>query len=164
MQLLEENGIDLLVDVRSSPYSRYHPQFNREVLENALRERNIDYVYAGKYLGGRPTDPSCYKNGSLPTEGADYLHEVDYPEVMKHDWFQKGVQRLLELADEHSAAIMCSEANPAECHRHHLIAKYLQIYHPEVDVRHIRQDGSAIGANSVLTSVAEVKAKQIPMF
>ena len=152
-----------LVDVRSAPHSRYNPQLNKENLESVLPQRDIQYAWAGKYLGGRPSDPTCYKGQSLPPEGADYLHEVDYPEVMKRKWFVQGINRLLEMADEQTTAIMCSEENPAECHRHHLIAQYLMAEHPEVDVRHIRGDGTVFGAKSILTSVDKPVAEQPPM-
>lgn len=166
IRLLEDNGIMLLVDVRTAPYSRHHPQFNRENLENGLPQRGIQYAYAGQYLGGRPSDPTCYKGHALPPagEGVDYLHEVDYTEVMQRPWFIQGVQRLLELADEQTTAIMCSEENPAECHRHHLIAKYLMAEQPEVDVRHIRGDGTVFGARSILASVDRPSAEQPSLF
>ena len=164
IRLLEDNGIMTLVDVRSAPYSRYNPHFNKEGLADALREHDIQYAYAGKFLGGRPTDPACYKSRTLPTEGADYLHEVDYPEVMKRDWFLKGIIRLLEMADEQTTAILCSEENPAQCHRHHLIAKYLMANHPEVNVRHIRSDGSVYGASTITDSVEKVPAEQPSLF
>jgi uncharacterized protein (DUF488 family) len=164
IRLLEENGIMTLVDVRSAPYSRYNPHFNKENLEAALRERDIQYAYAGKFLGGRPTDPACYKGRALPAEGADYLHEVDYPEVMKRDWFLKGIERLLELADEQTTAILCSEENPAQCHRHHLIAKYLMANHPEVKVTHIRGDGTSYGAATITETVDAPASEQLPLF
>jgi uncharacterized protein (DUF488 family) len=149
VRLLENNNVTTLVDVRTMPYSRRNPQFNRENLEFILSEREMEYAYAGKYLGGRPSDPTCYWSRTLPREGADYLHEVDYMEVMKRDWFVRGIERLLEMADEHTTAIMCSEENPVECHRHHLIARYLLENHPEADVRHIRGDGSVFSARSI---------------
>jgi uncharacterized protein (DUF488 family) len=92
------------------------------------------------------------------------LHEVDYPEVMKRKWFVQGIDRLLELADELTTAIMCSEENPAECHRHHLIAQFLIAEHPEVDVRHIRGDGAVFGAKSLLVSLNEPEVEQPSMF
>ena len=161
LRLLEENGVMTLVDVRSMPYSRYNPQFNKENLESALPQHDIQYAFAGKYLGGRPTDPSCYKSRQLPAEGADYLHEVDYAEVMKREWFIKGIERLLELADEQTAAIMCSEENPAQCHRHHLIAQYLIANYPEVKVRHIRGDGTVFSAVVITESVDAPTSEQL---
>ena len=100
IRLLEANSIKVLVDVRTTPNSHFHPQFNRENLEFFLLKSEIQYVFAGKSLGGRPDEPSCYKSHVLPSEGADYLHEVDYPEVMKKPWFLKGIDLLLKLAEE----------------------------------------------------------------
>ena len=164
VHLLDENGVMTLVDVRTAPASRFQPQFNRFNLEQLLPQQMIEYVFAGKYLGGRPSDPACYKKRVMPLEGADYLHEVDYPEVMKQPWFVKGIQRLLELADEQTAAIMCSEEDPALCHRHHLIAKYLLHEYPEVNVQHIRGDGNVFGAASLLVSVEVPLVEQPPLF
>ncbi|MCL4506032.1 MAG: DUF488 domain-containing protein [Chloroflexi bacterium] len=153
IELLESNGVMLLADVRTTPASRYNPQFNRENLEQILPEHDIQYAFTGQYLGGRPSDPTCYKKRALPAENADYLHEVDYPEVMKRAWFIKGIERLLELADEQTTAIMCSEEDPSQCHRHHLIARYLLKAHPEVTVRHIRGDGTVFRAEFLHGSV-----------
>ena len=162
LRLLEDNGVMTLVDVRTTPASRYSPQFNKANLEAVLPQHEMQYAYAGKYLGGRPSDPSCYKSRALPHEDADYLHEVDYPEVMKRDWFRKGIERLLELADEQTAAIMCSEENPSQCHRHHLIAKYIMAEYPEVSVRHIRGDGAVFSAASLRASVEDEPAIEQP--
>lgn len=163
IHLLEDNGITSLVDIRTAPHSRYNPQFNKENLEYVLPQREIQYAYAGKYLGGRPSDPTCYKKRTLPGEGADYLHVVDYPEVMKRDWFVRGIERLLEMADEHTTVIMCSEENPAECHRHHLVAQYIFEAHPEVDVRHIRGDGTVFSARAVRESISKPSVEQMPL-
>jgi uncharacterized protein (DUF488 family) len=164
IRLLDDNGVMRLVDVRTAPVSRFHPQFNKSNLEQVLPQHNIEYVYAGKYLGGRPSDPSCYKKGSLPPDDADYLHEVDYQEVMKRPWFIKGIQRLVELADEETTAIMCSEEDPAQCHRHHLIARYILREYPEVNVQHIRGDEVVFSAASLLVSVDKPSAEQLTLF
>ena len=58
--LLLRHEIEDVVDVRSSPHSRYNPQFNRKTLQAALTEAGVGYVFMGEELGGRPTDPSCY--------------------------------------------------------------------------------------------------------
>lgn len=164
IQLLEDNGISMLVDVRSTPYSRYNPHFNKEALERSLGDRWIGYAHAGKYLGGRPADPGCYKSRKLPEEGTDYLHEVDYQEVMKRQWFIQGVERLLEIADEQTTAIMCSEADPSACHRHHLIAKYILEKFPEAEIYHILSDGKVFGANSLHSSVNKQSVEQLSFF
>ena len=98
IKLLVDNDVAILVDVRTSPYSRYSPQFNREALASELQKHAIQYRYGGQYLGGRPSDPSCYKKGVVPEKGADYLNEVNYDEVMRKSWFQDAVTELLVLA------------------------------------------------------------------
>ena len=127
-----------LVDVRSTPYSRFSPQFNRENLAFALKEIDISYRFAGESLGGRPTDPTCYRNHHLPLGHANYLELVDYDEVAKRPWFQAGLARLLEVARWQTTAIMCSEEDPLQCHRYHLITQSIL---PDARVLDIRTGG-----------------------
>lgn len=142
VDLLIANKIQTLVDVRSSPYSKFHPQFNRETIKANLKLNGINYKYAGDSLGGRPKDPSCYKEGILPEGLADYLRLVDYPAVMTKDFFIQGVEQLLKIAKNETVALLCSEEDPAQCHRHHLIGKYLVLH--DVSVLHIRADGNLV--------------------
>ncbi len=142
IDLLRQFEIQLLVDVRSAPYSQYVSQFNRETFEHTLRLAGIEYQYLGEALGGRPKDPSCYKNGQLPDGKADYLHLVDYPAVMTRPFFRQGIDQLLKISSQSRLAIMCSEEDPSQCHRHHLIGRYLDQL--GVTVLHIRGDGSTI--------------------
>jgi uncharacterized protein (DUF488 family) len=139
--LLGQHGIELLVDVRSAPYSRFNPHFNRDNLRLLLRETGVQYAFAGEKLGGRPTDPTCYRHDEVPDPGTNYLKEVDYVEVEKRAWYQEGITRLLELAARQRVVVMCSEEDPEACHRHHLIARTL--LNRGVNVLHIRQDGKA---------------------
>ncbi|HET8522295.1 MAG TPA: DUF488 family protein [Thermomicrobiales bacterium] len=125
LALVTDHGIETIVDVRTMPYSQYSPQFNREELQRALERHGMSYAYAGDFLGGRPTDPTCYKNGTVPDGKADYLALVDYPAVARLPTYQRGVKRLLEIAAESRTAIMCSEEDPNRCHRQHLIAQTL---------------------------------------
>jgi uncharacterized protein (DUF488 family) len=66
ISLLRRYDIQVLLDVRSSPYSQYSTQFYRENIEKTLQEAGIEYRFAGDYLGGRPKDPACYKNTETP--------------------------------------------------------------------------------------------------
>jgi uncharacterized protein (DUF488 family) len=159
LRLLKENYIQALVDVRSQPYSRYNPQFNHDSLKHAMAYANIDYVFAGEYLGGRPTDSTCYKDGVIPEGKADYLKLVDYGEVMKRDWYQRGIERLLQIAGERLTAIMCSEEDPMRCHRHHLITQTL--LERGITVWHIRADGKVEEAKPL---PEEVESRQLPLF
>ena len=137
---LQKHGVRVLVDVRSTPYSQYSPQFNRENLDRSLQQVGIEYRFAGESLGGRPTDPTCYRDGQVPEGHANYLELVDYDEVARRPWFRQGVARLLELARQQPTAMMCSEEDPARCHRYHLIT---QAIIDEARVLDIRTGGGA---------------------
>lgn len=132
--LLVQHEIEEVVDVRSSPYSRYASQFNKEVIArllNELTEGSIHYIYAGVELGGRPSDPTCYH-----LDG-----RVNYDRLAETDAFDIALRRLAHNADERRIALMCSEKEPLTCHRTLLIARALT--ERGIEVRHILADGSA---------------------
>lgn len=151
---LREHDIHVLVDVRSAPISRYVPHFNKREIENFLKANDVDYKFAGEYLGGRPENPSLYKEQEIPdksTKRQDFLKLVQYDEMMKSDTYQKGIQRLLQLMRETTGhvGIMCSEGNPLECHRHHLIARSLidptrKVVSETLMIYHILKDRSLV--------------------
>ncbi len=126
--LLQRYGVTEMADVRSSPYSRFNPQFNREALANRLVACGIKYAFLGQELGGRPDDASCYENG-----------RVRYDLVNKTRSFQRGLERILRDIANHRIALMCSEKEPLECHRTLLVAQALQAQ--GVAVEHILADG-----------------------
>jgi len=138
MNLLLSFKIEMVLDVRSYPYSKYNPQFNGKTIAQTLSNSGIAYEYLGDCLGGRPRDPTCYKAGKIPEGKANYLELVDYEEVSKRDWYIKGIYRLIELAKTKRIALMCSEEDPNRCHRHHLIAKTL--VNNQMQIGHIRRD------------------------
>jgi uncharacterized protein (DUF488 family) len=142
LAMLRRHDVRTIVDVRSSPYSRHAPQFSKSELSASLGAAGIGYVYDGRSLGGRPEEASCYRKGVVPPDGAEYLEEVDYAAVMRQPWFLEGIERLLRLASETPTAVLCSEADPSQCHRHHLIAAYIGRAHPSVKVVHIVEKGS----------------------
>lgn len=129
IELLRKHGIDEVIDVRSSPYSRYNPHFNYNALEMALEAAGIEYTFLGGELGGRPSDRSCY----------DADGRVLYDRLAETDLFQDGISYVTRHADEYRAALMCSEKDPLDCHRALLIAGTLA--DRGVDVEHILADG-----------------------
>ncbi len=128
--LLERYGVDEVVDVRSSPSSRYSSQFNYDVLERVLEKAGVGYVFLGGELGGRPADRSCYDSDG----------RVLYDRLAETDLFDDGIRRLMHSADERRIALMCSEKEPLDCHRTLLIARMLT--ERGVAVEHILADGS----------------------
>ncbi len=127
--LLRRYGITAVADVRSSPYSSYCPQFNREVLAADLMQADIDYVFMGKELGARPDDPSCYENG-----------RVNFLKLAERTEFREGLEHLREGMKKHRIALMCAEKEPLECHRMILICRNLRQF--GIRIRHILADGS----------------------
>jgi uncharacterized protein (DUF488 family) len=129
LRLLERHRIEVLVDVRSTPASRFAPQFGHARLRAAVAEAGRDYVFLGKELGGRP-------------EGSEYYDEdghVLYGRRAAAPEFVAGIERLVALATQRRVAMLCSEENPESCHRRLLVARVLARRGVAVD--HIRGDG-----------------------
>lgn len=114
LKLLRDRGVDLLGDVRSTPYSRFNPQFRRDALIEALGREDIEYLFLGEELGARSKDPSCYEQG-----------RVSYRKLAATELFRQGIDRLLASAKSHTVAIMCAEKDPLDCHRTILVAREL---------------------------------------
>jgi uncharacterized protein (DUF488 family) len=129
---LRNYGVDTVVDVRSQPFSRYSPHFNRAELAHSLGSSGFGYEFEGERLGGRPGDARYY-------DGEGYVRYDLWSESVE---FQAGLSRLLELAKSSSVALLCSEEDPARCHRHLLIARVLKDEGVAGDqILHIRASG-----------------------
>jgi len=131
--VLHGAGIEVVADVRSQPFSRYNPQFNRERLRAAMQEAGLGYVFLGTELGGRPPEPGLH----------DSQGRVRYGALARTERFSAGLRRLLAEADRHRVAVLCSEEDPRRCHRRLLIGRALVSH--GICVRHIRGDGSVAG-------------------
>ena len=143
--LLHQHGIATLCDVRSAPYSRYNPQFNRESLADALRSAGIAYRFMGDTLGGKPADAALRtEDGALP----------DYDKIAAAPGFLRGLDELIALGASGPTAFMCSEADYRTCHRHRLIAPAL--IGRGVVVWHIMHGGGL--------ERGEIEAQQLRMF
>lgn len=119
--------INCVVDVRSIPASKYSPQFNLEELRWFLKGHDIQYLHFGDEFGARRTD--CINQDG----------QVDFEEAVKTPAFTSGVERLTKGMDKgFHITLMCSEANPLECHRFSLISRFF--YDQGVDVQHIMKD------------------------
>jgi uncharacterized protein (DUF488 family) len=140
IELLGTEGIEFVVDVRSHPYSRFAEQFNREHLEVALRDANTRYLFMGEELGGRPTRDDHY----------DDQGRALYERMAEQVAFQSALQRLLRGCRAHRVALMCSEAEPRDCHRRLLVGKVLTDH--GVKLRHILADGAVLLEDAVALS------------
>jgi uncharacterized protein (DUF488 family) len=109
--LLTANGITAIADVRSRPFSRRNPQFNKDKLAAELAQRGIAYVFLGKELGARSEDPACYQDG-----------RVQYARLAEAPAFKAGIERVLSGAQKYRLALMCAEKEPLDCHRTLLVS------------------------------------------
>ena len=130
LDLLKKHRISAVCDVRSTPYSRLHPQFNREPLRQELKRLNIAYVFLGEELGGRSPDVFCYD-----TEG-----RIRYDRIADTDAFRRGLERVWEGIKTYRVALMCAEKDPLTCHRAILVCRHLR-KEQDLTILHILEDG-----------------------
>ncbi|HWJ48101.1 MAG TPA: DUF488 domain-containing protein [Candidatus Udaeobacter sp.] len=145
--LLRLHAITAVADVRSQPYSRFNPQFNRETLAIELKNSGLEYVFLGQELGARSEDPACYRKG-----------RAQYSLIARTAVFERGIQRLLAGMDRFQVTLMCAEKEPLACHRSILISRSLQ--ERGVRVRHILEDGSVEDHETSLLRLLELHGMQ----
>lgn len=129
LTLLQQHEIAAVVDVRSAPYSRFNPQYNREALKQSLANKGVDYIFLGEELGARSKDEACYEHG-----------RVSYRKLAATPQFHRGLERVLAESGMQKIALMCAEKEPLDCHRTILVAR--ELVNHGAQVAHILADGS----------------------
>jgi uncharacterized protein (DUF488 family) len=137
LALVRRHQVTHLVDVRSHPYSRYAPHFNRDELRASIEECGIGYAYLGSALGGRPRHED-----QLDADG----HAL-YDRMAMEPTFSAAIDRVLSGAAEHRIALLCSCGAPHECHRRLLVGKVL--CDRGAELRHILPDGDVLSEHAV---------------
>jgi len=118
---LAKNKVSVLIDVRSKPYSAQFPEFNKEILEQTLKRKNITYRHYASEFGAKQTDEQFY------TEFKEGEKRIDYDKFVKSPLFQRGVDKLKQIYQTgRIVAIMCAEKDPATCHRAIMIGNSLK--------------------------------------
>lgn len=141
--LLKQYEIEVLIDTRSQPYSRFNPQFNRETLKQTVLAAGIVYVFMGDSIGGRPSGEQYYfPNG-----------KADYDLLEQAEFYQAGIARLLDFAAESRVAFMCSEMDYHHCHRYNLITRTL--VRRNIEITHILHSGGSVDSNATEFEVAQ---------
>lgn len=130
VMVLKRYGINAVADVRTTPYSHFKPEFNKDIIAPRLKADGIYYVPLGKECGARPDNKSCYVN-----------NQVKFDILGSTDLFRRGLQRLKKGAERCTIGIMCAEQDPIQCHRYILVAHELSKMYPELEVFNILQDG-----------------------
>jgi uncharacterized protein (DUF488 family) len=140
---LAANGIEFLIDVRSAPYSKFKPEFSKELLQHLVERTGIRYVFMGDTLGGQPKAPGCHTDG-----------KVDYDKVRAQPFFAAGIERLRNaFGQQRRVALMCSEGRPEQCHRSKLIGEVLEA--GGIPVRHIDEDGRLLTQREVIDRLTQ---------
>src|SRR5437016_3956778 len=138
VRALEGHRIEYVIDVRTAPFSKFKPDFTKELLQLHLERAGIRYLFMGDTLGGHPKDPRCHTDG-----------KVDYDKVRAQPFFQTGLERLKKAcAQQRRLALMCSEGRPEQCHRSKLIGEALTT--AAVRVCHIDEDGQVLTQQQVI--------------
>ena len=111
VELLRQNGIERVIDIRTIPKSRHNPQFNQDALAKSLHEKKIGYVHLKK-LGG-------LRHARADSTNLGWHNESfrGYADYMQTEEFEEGLARAIKLAEEKPSALMCAEAVPWRCHR-----------------------------------------------
>ena len=131
IELLKTNNINTIVDVRSTPYSKFASQYNKEALHQYLKQNGICYIYMGDMLGAR------YENENLLFENGS----VNFKRVQETKTFQDGIARLDKgMKKGYSISLMCSEKEAFDCHRFGLISEYIRENLTDVEIKHIYPD------------------------
>lgn len=130
--ILSQYNINVLVDVRRIPYSKYAVQYNKDILEDVSTSYNISYLYMGESLGS----PAMY-----------ITQRISYEEYTNDSLFLHGISRLINgVMKGYSIVLMCAEYEAYSCHRHILLAKILE--ERGISVYHIVKDSTLVPALS----------------
>lgn len=128
ISLLKKYKISTLVDIRTLPASRFRPDYNKKRFAEKLLLENVEYLFWGDTLGGKPKQEALYTNGM-----------VDYDKVARSQSYKEGLMKLIGLANEKALCIMCAELKPDQCHRKHLVGESLILL--DFDVFHLDENG-----------------------
>ncbi len=129
LNFLKKYKITSLADVRSEPFSKYKPEFNKNTISAFLNKNGIRYVFLGDECGARIKAQECYING-----------KAEYKLIAKHPVFLHGLERIKRGLATQTIALMCAEKDPIQCHRTILICRNLR--NESIEISHIMHDGS----------------------
>lgn len=155
IERLRGYNVGVVVDVRSKPFSRYNPHFNRYVIAEDLRKVGIPYVWMGHSLGGVPDDPKLLTRG-IP----------DYDKIRASEAYQEGLRQLWKGQELNAhlgeIALMCSEADPSGCHRRRLVGA--DLVEQGMELAHILRDGSLVSEHEVREGLGENQPSVLDLF
>jgi len=150
---LKRHGVKVLADVRSRPFSRHNPQFNRYEIAEVLRQASIPYVWMGHALGGMPDDPALKIGG-----------RADYAKIRRSQPYQDGLEDLVTGLESPltPVALMCSEQDPSGCHRRRLVG--VDLVSRGYELVHILGDGELATEHDIREGTGENQPSVLDLF
>ena len=140
IQVLERNEIEILIDVRSTPFSAYHTDYNKDALSSLLKEHGIYYANFARQFGARQENRAFYRNGRL-----------DFETFSKSPQFLDGINSVEK--SNANIAFMCAEKKPSECHRTILVARAFS--DRGYEITHLMPDDESITQKDVEQELLE---------
>lgn len=138
IEMIKKYGIDCVVDIRETPYSKYNTQYNREVLRENLKSRGFTYVYMGHEFGAKRQTKESYND-----EGY-----ADFEKVIKEELFLKGIERITkDLQMGYKIVLLGAMQEPIRCHRSIMLGKYLN--EKGFDVKYIMHEGNIVNQDYI---------------
>lgn len=111
--VIKHYGINCVIDVRSSPFSNYYIDFNKDVLKNTLKKQNILYRNYALEFGARQSNLVFYSNDI-----------VDFDKYIQSEQFLNGVFKIKKgIEMGYTFVLMCAEKDPINCHRSIMLGK-----------------------------------------
>jgi uncharacterized protein (DUF488 family) len=154
LDILRQNGVRWLVDIRTIPKSRHNPQFAQENLEQSLKEAGVEYRWQ-KSLGGlRHALKDSINTGWRNSSFRGYADYMQTPE------FAAAIDELLAASPHAQTTVMCAEAVPWRCHRS-LVADALTVRGIEVEDIYYDAKGKSRREPHALTSFAKLKGDRL---
>ena len=155
INVLKQYNINCVIDVRSKPYSKYHTDYNKPILEKILEDNKLLYRNYAEEFGAQQTDESYYTNGY-----------VDFDKFTKSQLFKNGFNKIIAGIDlGYTFVIMCAEKDPATCHRNIMVAK--EFFKQGYQIKNILADSSTEMQNELETRLVDLYFKnrdQISLF
>lgn len=138
IEMIKKYGIDCVVDIRETPYSKYNTQYNREVLRENLKSSGFTYVYMGHEFGAKRQTKESYND-----EGY-----ADFEKVIKEELFLKGIERITKgLQMGYKIVLLGAMQEPIRCHRSIMLGKYLN--EKGFDVKYIMHEGNIVNQDYI---------------
>ena len=141
--MLANNQISAVIDVRSAPHSRHFPDYDREALKEKLAPKHIYYRNYAHEFGARQDNPLFYTDGIM-----------DFAKFSRSEQFLQGVEKLTEsMKQGYTFALMCAEKEPVTCHRAILVSRAFR--DRNFQVIHLMPDGNHLSQKDIDNTLIE---------